>query len=50
MNVARADGKERNMKIGFIGLGNMGAPMVKRLVAAGHDITGYDVRESAMAA
>ena len=38
------------MKIGFIGLGNMGAPMVKRLVAAGHDITGYDVMESAMAA
>ena len=50
MNVAQADGKERNMKIGFIGLGNMGAPMVKRLVAAGHDITGYDVMESAMAA
>jgi 3-hydroxyisobutyrate dehydrogenase len=38
------------MKIGFIGLGNMGAPMVKRLVAAGHDITGYDLLESAMAA
>jgi len=37
------------MKIGFIGLGNMGAPMVKRLVASGHDITGYDVMESAMA-
>ena len=38
------------MKIGFIGLGNMGAPMVKRLVASGHDITGYDVMDSAMAA
>ena len=38
------------MKIGFIGLGNMGAPMVKRLVASGHVITGYDVMESAMAA
>ena len=38
------------MKIGFIGLGNMGAPMVKRLVASGHDITGYDVMGSAMAA
>ena len=38
------------MKIGFIGLGNMGAPMVKRLVASGHDITGYDVMESAMTA
>ncbi len=38
------------MKIGFIGLGNMGAPMVKRLVASGHDITSYDVMESAMTA
>ena len=38
------------MKIGFIGLGNMGTPMVKRLVASGHDITGYDLMESAMAA
>ena len=38
------------MKICFIGLGNMGAPMVKRLVAAGHDIIGYDVVESAMVA
>ena len=38
------------MKIGFIGLGNMGAPMVRRLVAAGHNVTGYDVMESALAA
>jgi len=38
------------MRIGFIGLGNMGAPMVRRLVAAGHNVTGYDVMESAMAA
>jgi len=30
------------MKIGFIGLGNMGAPMAANLVAAGHDLTGYD--------
>ncbi|CUH40814.1 3-hydroxyisobutyrate dehydrogenase [Jannaschia seosinensis] len=30
------------MKIGFIGLGNMGAPMAANLVAAGHDVTGYD--------
>jgi 3-hydroxyisobutyrate dehydrogenase len=28
----------------------MGAPMVRRLVAAGHNVTGYDVMESAMAA
>jgi 3-hydroxyisobutyrate dehydrogenase len=31
------------MKIGFIGLGNMGAPMAKNLVAAGHDVTGHDI-------
>jgi 3-hydroxyisobutyrate dehydrogenase len=30
------------MKIGFIGLGNMGAPMAKNLVAAGHEVTGFD--------
>jgi predicted homoserine dehydrogenase-like protein len=27
----------RAMKIGFIGLGNMGAPMAANLVAAGHE-------------
>ncbi len=31
------------MEIGFIGLGNMGAPMARNLVAAGHRVTGYDV-------
>lgn len=31
------------MDIGFIGLGNMGAPMAKNLAAAGHTVTGYDV-------
>jgi 3-hydroxyisobutyrate dehydrogenase len=30
------------MKIGFIGLGNMGTPMAANLVAAGHDVVGYD--------
>jgi len=30
------------MKIGFIGLGNMGAPMAANLVKAGHEVTGYD--------
>jgi len=48
--VVKADGMEKDMKIGFIGLGNMGAPMARRLVAAGHKVTGYDVMESAMAA
>ena len=30
-------------KIGFIGLGNMGAPMAANLAKAGHSVTGYDV-------
>lgn len=30
------------MKIGFIGLGNMGAPMAANLVKAGHEVTGFD--------
>ncbi|WP_306110562.1 MULTISPECIES: 3-hydroxyisobutyrate dehydrogenase [Roseovarius] len=30
------------MKIGFIGLGNMGAPMAANLAAAGHDVAGFD--------
>ncbi|SDG29448.1 3-hydroxyisobutyrate dehydrogenase [Alloyangia pacifica] len=31
------------MKIGFIGLGNMGAPMAANLIAAGHEVIGFDV-------
>ena len=31
------------MKIGFIGLGNMGAPMARNLAKAGHEVTGFDV-------
>jgi 3-hydroxyisobutyrate dehydrogenase len=31
------------MRIGFIGLGNMGAPMAANLVRAGHAVTGFDV-------
>ena len=30
------------MKIGFIGLGNMGAPMAANLAKAGHQVTGFD--------
>jgi len=36
------------MKIGFIGLGNMGAPMARNLVKAGHDLVVYDVVEANM--
>ncbi|MEM1078462.1 MAG: 3-hydroxyisobutyrate dehydrogenase [Pseudomonadota bacterium] len=31
------------MKIGFIGLGNMGAPMARNLAAADHTVTGFDI-------
>ncbi len=31
------------MKIGFIGLGNMGAPMAANLAKAGHEVRGFDV-------
>ena len=30
-------------KIGFIGLGNMGGPMAANLIAAGHDVSVYDL-------
>ena len=33
--------------IGFIGVGNMGAPMVKNLVAAGHSVTAFDLSAAA---
>ncbi len=31
------------MKIGFIGLGNMGAPMAANLAKAGHEVSGFDL-------
>ena len=37
------------MDIGFIGLGNMGAPMAKRLIEAGHKLVVYDTRNDAVA-
>jgi 3-hydroxyisobutyrate dehydrogenase len=37
-------------KIGFIGLGNMGAPMAANLLKAGHLVTGYDLSSAALAA
>lgn len=32
-------------KVGFIGLGNLGKPMAKRLVTMGCDLTVYDIKE-----
>ena len=34
--------------VGFIGLGNMGAPMAKNLVKAGREVVVYDVSESSV--
>ena len=31
-------------KVGFVGIGNMGAPMASHLIRAGFDVTVYDVR------
>lgn len=31
------------MRIGFIGLGNMGGPMAANLARAGHEVTGFDL-------
>ncbi len=36
------------MDIGFIGLGNMGFPMARRLVEAGHALVVFDTRKNAM--
>lgn len=36
--------------IGFIGLGNMGLPMAKNLIAKGHSVTGFDLSAEAMSA
>jgi len=35
-------------RIGFVGLGNMGAPMAANLVKAGHAVTGYDLNSAAL--
>ena len=31
------------LRIGFIGLGNMGGPMAQNLISAGHNVCGFDV-------
>jgi len=37
------------MKIGFIGLGIMGKPMVKNLIKAGHELIVYDINSDSVA-
>ncbi|TDE40366.1 3-hydroxyisobutyrate dehydrogenase [Antarcticimicrobium sediminis] len=43
------EGENRQMKIGFIGLGNMGGPMAANLAKAGHDVTGFDMADVTIA-
>ncbi len=38
------------MKVGFVGLGHMGAPMSRNILAAGHDLAVHDLRRDAGAA
>jgi len=37
------------MKVGFIGLGHMGEPMSRKVLAAGHDLVVHDIRREAAA-
>lgn len=37
-------------KIGFIGLGNMGGPMARNLLKAGHEMKGFDLAETSVKA
>jgi 3-hydroxyisobutyrate dehydrogenase len=47
---ADAGGAATGEVIGFVGLGNMGIPMTRRLVAAGHRVRGFDTSAEAMRA
>jgi len=39
-----------NLKLGFAGIGRMGAPMAKRLMAAGYTVSVYDTNDAAVSA
>ncbi|GAA4294066.1 NAD(P)-dependent oxidoreductase [Mycobacterium paraffinicum] len=36
------------MEVGFVGLGNMGFPMARRLIERGHDVVAFDTRAAAL--
>jgi len=40
--------KETTMKIAFIGLGNMGAPMARNLIKAGHALNLFDLNQTVL--
>jgi 6-phosphogluconate dehydrogenase len=41
--------KESSMKLGMVGLGKMGANIIRRLLKEGHQIIAYDLKEEAIA-
>ncbi|WP_426958195.1 3-hydroxyisobutyrate dehydrogenase [Muricoccus radiodurans] len=48
-SLRRRAGEEMDMaRIGFVGLGNMGAPMARNLVKAGHTVAVFDLSAEAM--
>jgi 3-hydroxyisobutyrate dehydrogenase-like beta-hydroxyacid dehydrogenase len=46
--VATMPSPDPRPSIGFIGLGSLGAPLARNLVAAGYPVTGHDVNEHAV--
>src|SRR5258708_40379070 len=44
----RESDRETTMDIGFIGLGNMGFHMARRLLAAGHTVIALDTRKDVL--
>ncbi|WP_419928173.1 NAD(P)-dependent oxidoreductase [Candidatus Poriferisocius sp.] len=40
--------EEAQLRIGFVGLGTMGGPMCRRLVAAGYPVTAFDLSDEAL--
>jgi 3-hydroxyisobutyrate dehydrogenase len=49
MSSATNPSEEQIMKVGFIGLGHMGEPMSRNVLAAGHDLVVHDIRREAAA-
>ncbi|WP_246450050.1 3-hydroxyisobutyrate dehydrogenase [Qipengyuania soli] len=45
---AKASGRDADMKIAFIGLGNMGGGMAANLVKAGHEVNAFDLADEAL--
>ena len=39
---------DKRERIGFVGLGNMGGPMARRLAEAGYDVMAFDINADAL--